>query len=178
MTLAAVLCCTMMTTVFTACGDDDDDNVRPREDRKPVAAVMDYSLRVSNDMLSTFDLTIEYYDENGKVQTEAMTKKEWKKNVKAQLPATLGARVKARLKDGVDPATIERVFADYGYNYQGHTENASGSAAGNSVLHGNDFAVSLTSESINIWLERNAGGFVKFLINFAADGTPTSGNWQ
>ena len=89
MTLAAVLCCAMITTVFTACGSDDDNTTKP-DANKAVAAVMDYSLTTSDEMLAIFDLTIEYYDANSNVQTEQMTGKTWAKKVTAKLPATLG----------------------------------------------------------------------------------------
>ena len=91
----------MTTTVFTACGSDDDDNTQnPPADPTPAAAVMDYSLTVGDDMLNMPDLTVEYYDANGQVQSEAMTRKTWTKNVKAQLPATLGVRLKSRRAKG------------------------------------------------------------------------------
>ena len=75
MTLAAVLCCAMTTAVFTACGSDDDENNNPVDNTTSVAAVMDYSLTVGDDMFNYLDLTVEYYDANGKVQTEQMTQK-------------------------------------------------------------------------------------------------------
>ena len=64
-----VMCAIAMTTVFTSCSKDDDDN-KTTDDNKPTAAVMDYSLTVGDDMLNMLGLTVEYYDANGKVQSE------------------------------------------------------------------------------------------------------------
>ena len=92
MTLAAVLCCAMTTTVFTACGSDDDDKSEPASN-KPVAAVMDVALSVGDDMVDKVNLSVEYYDANGKIQTETLTKKDWTKSVQAKVPATFGIRL-------------------------------------------------------------------------------------
>ena len=80
--------CAMTTTLLTSCSKDDDNNTTKDDDTSPVAAVMDYSLTVGDDMVNMFDLTVEYYDADGKVKSEQMTGKTWTKNVKALLPAT------------------------------------------------------------------------------------------
>ena len=176
--LTIAFCCAMTMTVFTACGSDDDDNYNPAGDTTPVGAVMEYSLETSDAMLATFDLTIEYYDANGKVQTEQMTAKSWKKNVKAKLPATLGARLKAQLKSGVDVSTQEKVTVSYGYNYMGYAVSATDKVVSDVVSHGNSSSLDMKGEKVSEWLERHADGLVKFLYVFAANGQPTSSSWQ
>ncbi|MBQ6653611.1 MAG: hypothetical protein IJM81_09535 [Prevotella sp.] len=178
MTLAAVLCCAMTTTVFTACGSDDDDNTTKPDDTTPVGAVMDYSLETSDAMLATFDLTVEYYDANGKVQTEPMTQKTWTKKVSAKLPATLGARLKAQLKSGVDVSTQEKVSVAYGYNYMGYAVSATDKVVSDIVSHGTSTSLDMKGEKVSEWLERHADGLVKFLFVFDAKGQPTSSIWQ
>ena len=65
MTLAAIFCCALSSTMFTACGSDDDDDDKVQVDEtKPVGGVVDYGLVVNESMLSAFDLTVEYYDDN------------------------------------------------------------------------------------------------------------------
>ena len=178
MTLAAVLCCAMTTTVFTACGSDDDDNNTPVDNTTPVASVMDYSLTVGDDMFNYLDLTVEYYDANGKVQTEPMTQKTWTKKVSAKLPATLGARLKAQLKFGVDVSTQEKVTVSYGYNYMGYAVSATDKVVSDVVSHGNSSSLDMRGEKVSEWLERHADGLVKFLYVFDANGQPTSSSWQ
>lgn len=178
MTLAAVLCCAMTTTVFTACGSDDEENNNPAGDTTPVGAVMEYSLETSDAMLATFDLTVEYYDAAGKVQTEPMTQKTWTKKVTAKLPATLGARLKAQLKSGVDVSTQEKVSVAYGYNYMGYAVSATDKVVSDIVSHGTSTSLDMKGEKVSEWLERHADGLVKFLFVFDAKGQPTSSSWQ
>ena len=178
MTIAAVLCCAMTTTVFTACGSDDDDNNRPVTDTTPVAAVMDYKLETTDAMLSMFDMTIEYYDADGKVQTEKMAQKLWTKKVKAKLPATLGARMKAQLKAGVDVSSQEKVTVAYGYNYTGYAVSATDLVASDVVSKGTSSSSDMKGDKVTEWLERNADGLVKFLYAFDAKGHPTSSSWR
>ena len=167
MMIAALVCCTVMITVMTACGNDDDDIVPV--DLTPAFAEMEYSLNVGDDMLEKLDLTVEYRDDNGKLQTEAMTGKKWKKTVTAKLPVTLGVRLKAELKEGVDPATIEAFSAEYSYLIHGYIKNAEHSVLSN-FMEGNDQTTPLTSENINIWLETRASHLVNVFYDFAADG--------
>ena len=129
MTLAAVLCCAMTTTVFTACGSDDDDKSEPASN-KPVAAVMDVTLSVSDDMVDKANLSVEYYDANGIVQTETLTKKDWTKSVQAKLPATFGIRLMVKAKEGVDYASLEKFTESYTYSYSVYPVNASGTVLG------------------------------------------------
>ncbi|MBQ6195489.1 MAG: hypothetical protein IJK43_13915 [Prevotella sp.] len=180
MMAAAALMLLMMTAVaLTGCGSDgDDDNTPKPDDTTPVAAVMDYSLTVGDDMLSLLDLTVEYYDADGKVQTEPLTQKSWKKSVRAKLPATLGARLKMQLKDGADPASLTQFTASYGYNYNGYAVSATDKVVGNIVNSGTDTNLAMQGDKVTTWLEHHTDGLVKFLYNFAANGQATSSNWQ
>ena len=177
MTLAAVLSCAMTTTVFTACGSDDDDN-NPVDDTTPVAAMMNYSLTVGDVMFNYFDLTVEYYDANGKVQSEQITQNSWTKNVKAKLPATLGARLKVQLKSGVDISTYEKVSVSYGYNFMGYAVSATDKVVSDAVGHGTSISSDMKSDKVSEWLESHADGLVKFLYVFDAKGQPTNSSWQ
>lgn len=110
MTLAALFCCAMSLTMFTACGGDDDDNISNENTQAdvetPVLAVMSGNFELTDEMLAVLDVTAEYYDADGKVQTEKITQKKWSKSVTAKLPARLGIRLKAQLKDDVDANAI------------------------------------------------------------------------
>ena len=173
MTLAAVLCCSVL---FTACNKDNGGQT-PEEDTKPAYAIMDYALTVGDDMLSALNLTIEYYDADGKVKTEQMTQKSWTKKVKAKLPVTLGIRLKAQLKEGVDVSTWEKFTASYGYNYNGYAVSASDLVVGNIVAHGTESTLAMKGDKVSEWLERHADGLVKFAFDFAEGGQATSRSW-
>ena len=178
MTLAAVICCAMTTTVFTACGSDDDDNTTRPDDTTPVGAVMEYSLTVGDDLVNYLDLTVEYYDADGKVQTESMTQKTWTKKVTAKLPATLGARLKAQLKSGVDVSTQEKVSVAHGYNFMGYAVSATDKVVGDVVSHSTTTSLDMKGEKVSEWLDRHADGLVKFLYVFDSNGQPMSSSWQ
>ena len=129
MTLAAVFCCAISSTMFTACGsdDDDDDNTVQVDETKPVGGVVEYGLVVNESMLSAFDLTVEYYDDNLQLQTEKLTQEEWKKTVKvSKLPASLDYRLKAKAKDGIDVDFFQGFAGIYGFLFDAYSVNALG----------------------------------------------------
>lgn len=178
MATLTVMCVIAMSTVFTACGSDDDDNNNPVDNTTPVAAVMDYSLTVGDDMFNYLDLTVEYYDADGKVQTEQMTGKTWNKNVKAKLPATLGARLKMQVKSNVNPATLEKFTESYKYTYSIYPVNVSSKQLEGGKAGGSSATLDMPGNKLSDWVERHATGLAKFLYVFDANGQVTEGSWQ
>ena len=178
MTLAAVLCCAMTTAVFTACGSDDDENNNPVDNTTSVAAVMDYSLTVGDDMFNYLDLTVEYYDANGKVQTEQMTQKTWTKKVTAMLPTTLGVRLKIQVKSSVNPATLEKFTESYTYSYSVYPVTASGKQLEGGKASASSQSLDIPGSKFAEWAEDHANGLVKFLYVFDANAQVTEGSWQ
>ena len=181
LTLAAVFCCAMSLIMFTACGSDDGDdsnNTVRKYDVTPVAAMMECSFEVSDDMLSVLDMTIEYYDNDGKLQTEKLTQKNWAKTVKAKLPASLGARLKAQMKDGVDVNSIGAVKFLRRYSYKGYPVNAAGEMVSNVQSGGSNSTVTLKGEDLHSVLSEEGGVVVAFLYNFAENGKAAAGSWK
>lgn len=172
---AALMLLMISAPVLTACDKDVDDNTT---DTTPAQAVMDYQLTVNDDMLNVLNLTVYYYDADGKVQSELLTANEWNKSVKAKLPATLGARLKVELKDSIDPTTIGQFTATYGYSYNGYAVSATDKVVGNIVNYSTDNTLAMQGNKIPTWLERHTDGLVKFLYTFANDGQATSSSWQ
>ena len=172
-----VICALVMTTSFTACGSDDDNDKGGGSDNKPVAASMNTVLSVGDDMLKYLDLTVDYYDANGKIQSEALTANKWEKTIKANLPATLGVRLKAKLKDGVDPASIElfnvKVSFTYGYNTL---------TANDGILDvfadGFGSSYNIKGSDIPEWLSEKGNKIEEILYNFDANGNHSKGSWQ
>ena len=171
-----VMCALIMTTTLTACGGDDDNGNGGGDSNKPVAASMKATLSVGDDLIKYFDLTIDYYDANGKLQSEPLKETKWEKTIKASLPATLGVRLKAQLKDGVDPTTIDllSVKSSLAYDYQTLDaqdrilEFFSSSHAGSYSIHGSD---------IPEWVNDEGKQLEKILYNFDATGKYTLGSW-
>ena len=178
MTLAAVFCCAMSSTMFTACGSDDDDNNKVLvDDVTPVAAVMVYGFEVSDDMLAVLDMTVEYYDNNGKLQTEKITQKEWTKTVKAKLPVSLGACLKAQMKDGVDVNTIEKMKFLRGYECKAYSETATGSISGIEGC-GSCSTITLDGIALSSLLSQENGVITSFLYDFSDKGQIVDGTWK
>ena len=171
-----VMCALARTTTLTACGGDDDNDKGGGSDNKPVAASMNTSLSVGDDMLKYLDLTVDYYDANGKVQSEALTVNKWEKAIKANLPATLGVRLKAKLKDGVDPASIDlltvKVSFTYGYNTL---------TANDGILEvfadGHGSSYNIKGSDLPDWLSENGNKIEEILYNFDANGKYSKGSW-
>ena len=176
MTLAAVLCC---AALFTSCGKNNPDQP-DAPDTTPVSAVMTYKFTVSEDLFSAFILTAEYYDAAGELKTEPLTSKEWTKTVKTnKLPATLGARLMVKLKEGFDPSKEGVFSAKHLYHYDYDIVNKSNEKLGSTVSYSSNGGVDMKYEMVPAYAERYLDKpIMKFLFNFAADGTATNGSWE
>lgn len=175
MAITAVFCCAMTMTVFTACGDDDDNPTI--DNMKPVAVVMDYTFETTAEMLNVFDLTIEYYDESGSVQKEQMTNAQWKKSLRTKIPTTVGARLTAKVKDGIDVASMEKVSVSYAYKYNGYPVSADNKVAGTVISAGTGTNLTMKGDKVSEYLAKHSDGLVKYLYKYASDGNAESGSW-
>ena len=176
MTLAAVVCCAMISTVFTACSDDDDNDSADKT--KAVAAIMNCKMDVSDDILAALDLTVEYYDADGKVQSEKMTKKEWEKEIRTKLPATLGARLKAKLKPDFDVTSDQKFAFAFGYSYAGYAVNSSDDVVATPHIKAGERSKTLKADEIAEWIESQPEGIVAYLYFFDASGNASAATWQ
>ena len=178
MMLAAVFCCAMGLTMFTACGSDDDDDKVQVDSNTPVDAVMEYGFEVSDDMLTVLDMTVEYYDNDGKLQKENLTQKKWVKTVKAKLPVSLGACLKAQLKDGVDVNTIEAIKVSRGYKCTAYSMTATSNIAGNVESSSNNATLTVNGEKLTSLLSDKNGILISYLYDFADNGKVVAGSWK
>ena len=172
-----VMCALVMTTTLTACGgDDDNDSKGGGDNHKPVAASLNATLTAGDDLMKYFDLTVDYYDANGKLQSESLKEAKWEKTIKASLPATLGVCLKAQLKDGVDPATIDllSVKSSLSYDYKILDAN-DGRVDGFAFTHGGSY--SIHGSDIPEWLKDEGQKIEEILYNFDASGKYTEGSW-
>ena len=124
--IAVVLCCAMTTIVFTACGDDDNNNIKPPVNNTFVAALMNYDLETTQATLNILDITVEYYDADGKIKNEPMKEVKWKKSIQYKLPTTVGIHLKAQLKDGFDPESSDAVEIMFTNGSRGYIIDATG----------------------------------------------------
>ncbi len=168
---AALLLLMMSAVALNACGGNDDEIEPKPEDTTPVAALMEMTLTVGDDMLSMLDINVRYYDADGRQQTEKMTQKTWKKTVRSTtLPVTLGMTLEAKAKEGVDYSSIELFTASYGYDYKGYAVSATDKMVGNLVGTGTDSKLGMKGEKVLDWLARHQDGLVNIAYQFSKDG--------
>lgn len=168
--ILAVLALLFSATLFTACGSDDDDNGSSADVNKPVAGVMNFKMSISDQMLNALDMSLEYYDAAGNLQTEQVTTKDLEKNVKTNLPAKLGIRVKVRVKANVENANLESVALDYSLRCDVYAVNASGTIleGGRSVIRNGQERKK--GNELQNWVNKYPNGFVDFFCNVGTDG--------
>ena len=99
--LAAIFCCVMTTTVFSACSIEEEGGGESNDNSVAVAVKAIDTIIVTDKLLEMFNLTIDYYDVDGKIKTEPLTTKTWIKSIKTPLPAKVGVRLKLDLKEGI-----------------------------------------------------------------------------
>lgn len=170
-----LMCALAMTAVFTACGSDDASGTSGN-DNKPVAAVMDVTLTVGDDMFKYLNLIVDYYDADGKVQSEQMTASKWTKTIQAKLPATLGVHLKCSLKDGVNPASIDLFSTKHGITYGFYSIDASGKHS-NVVTNSFSGGTSIYGSQIPEWLQEDADYLIKYLYAYDTNGNATKISW-
>lgn len=178
MASVAIICMTMISVSLTSCGGDDD-KTNPVVDNKPVAGVIECSLTVGDDMFDKFNLSVEYYDENGKVQTETLTKTTWEKRVmNKNLPATLGFRLLVKAKDGVDYSTLAKVTESYRYRFEAYSVNAKGDSMAGGKVDGSGTSLDIPGSKVSEWLEDHVDGILKVAYVVNESGKAESTSWQ
>lgn len=99
--LAAIFCYVMTTTVFTACSTEEEGRGESNDKFVAVAVKAQDTIIVTDELLEKFNLTIDYYDVDGKIKTEPLTTNTWIKSFKTPLPAKVGVRLRLNLKEGI-----------------------------------------------------------------------------
>ena len=176
MTLAAVLCCTGMMSVFTGCNNKPVTPPSP-ETNKATDVKMDYSFGIDTVLQNRFNFTVEYYDNDGQIKTEAMNGLAWKKSAKAPLPATLGARLKIQLKEGIDPATMPKFTFSYNYGFAYQVVDKDGKEAGALLVVKDSITSAIKEGKVQPWLESINGVLDQRCYDFDAKGNASAREW-
>ena len=180
MAAVALICMTMTSVTLLSCGDDDDDKGKGNDGSKFTTAVLDFTFITSDETLTALDVIAEYYDANGKLQSEKLTQSTFKKTVKANLPAYLGARMLFKVKSGIDAATLGKVNITYGYEYSVWCENAKGEMTG---YNGKDNMRHATlsgdklGDKLENWASENSG-LIKLAFDYTADAKIVDSGWK
>ena len=181
--LAAILCCVMTTTVFTAYTTEEEGRGASNDNSVAVAVKAIDTIKVTDELLEKFNLTIDYYDVDGKIKTEPLTTNTWIKSFKTPLPAKVGVRLRLNLKEGVTKEDVKGLsFRGGRFSYFTYVVDQTDRLYSSSV-HGDGSEISVhlpTDETrleglLNIY--KNAG-IEYYLYTYDENGNYSSGAWQ
>lgn len=163
----------------SSCSKNDDDNESEKEkEQTPESVVSTFTLSVSDDMVKYLDITIEYYDENGKVQKENMSASEWTKSVKSKLPATTGVCVKATIKEGQDLSSVEIFKYARNFSTSDQIVDKNGQKVKSLPSSGINSALSVKGDKVSELLGDKNNIIWSRLHTFDAEGNETVGSWE
>lgn len=117
--LSALAVSSILAMSAVSCGGSGNDD--PIEDDKPTSAKVEFSIEISEDLLSVANVVISYADANNSAQSVTMTETTWDGSVtKTTFPCEFsGFTVNYSLKDGVeltkDRYTIARTIQEIIY---------------------------------------------------------------
>ncbi len=95
-----VLLTAIISFQFISCSDDDDPQTPPQEEN--LTAEVRYYIDDMKDLFSLVDITVDYTDENGDIQTEAVTSLPWKKELPTvEVPFNPSMTIYYKMKEGI-----------------------------------------------------------------------------
>ena len=180
MAAVALICMIMSTTVLTSCGSDDNKTETTQPTKKPVYALINYAVELTDDMFKYGDFTVEYYDSDGMVQTEKLTEKRWvKRGTRAKLPAKLGMRLKVQMKPDADPSEVTsvQVCREYAYTYGLEYDNGDITTIENFDTESKSKRT-IAGNELADWFTRYKDKVCSYLYVFDANGEVSTGTWE
>lgn len=144
------LCMTFVCFLYTSCSESESDD--PNNGRKdPVTATITYSFNAQNDYLLLADLTITYWNEQGKQVSEPLTTTSWSKNFTLNQSQTFGYTVTATAKPNIDELlTKDSYQMGYRYNDSYYSSNGTGQESSTG------FSLPVGKAKVKEYIERNA----------------------
>lgn len=127
----AVMTAFAMTLSLSSCGDDNDEPQAPSTPPTPVVTdyVLTSKIKVSQDMLTYFDVNVTYIASNGEIKTTTLESTDFNHNdhfAPANLPAALVLKAVAISKSSyptIDPDAIYHLDAEYLIKLFGYDSN-------------------------------------------------------
>jgi len=177
---AAVLMGVM--AMFTSCSKSDDNSgggsIPSAPDVTPVSANYTYTATIVPSMLDYVDVTVDYYDESGKVKTEKITDKEWKKSFTTKLPVTIAARLNLSLKSDIEDYTkFDYIRIESSIAAEGNLFNKAGGIVGGIIQKDGSNWLEIPGENFEKFITELGSGYRKFFIEYDAAGKKTEGSW-
>lgn len=109
-----VLFAAVAATMLVSCSSSDDDDYKVNEQ------VVSLSFEPNEDLLSLFDISVNYTDENGKEQTEKLTGKFSKTLTIRKFPASGAFKLVATVKSSIPDKGSFNPYLSYRYEKAGH----------------------------------------------------------
>lgn len=118
----AVMAAFAMTLSLSSCGDDNDEPQAPSTPPTPVVTdyVLTSKIKVSQDMLTYFDVNVTYIASNGEVKTTTLESTDFNRNdhfAPANLPAALVLKAVATPKSTYPAIEPDKVYHFVQYEY-------------------------------------------------------------
>ena len=176
MTLTAVFCCAM---VMSSCSKDDKGN-NDVPDTTAASAKVNFVIHVNPDMLQCIDMTAEFMDVDGNVQSEKVTSIAWSKSMSfTKFPAKLGARLHLAKKSGVNYAEVSNAEVGAVITRSFSISNKAGSLLNNAT--GEEYSYTakwLSGDDLVKYIEDEGKNFKSLLLEYDAKGKETQGTWN
>ena len=116
--LAALVGIFAFAMTAVSCKNNEPVVPNPYTGPKPVSAYIIYGFTPDAESMAKLDFFMDYYDQNGEVQTVKLSATPWEQKVEAALPAKFGQRLRIALKEGVTVADDEKVPINYAFKYE------------------------------------------------------------
>lgn len=149
------------------------------DDKTPVGAYMTYTFGTNDDLLNMFNITIEYYDEDGKVQTVKLKETAWSKRVDTKsLPAKLGFRILFTINGNysISPTKVETI--SYYLSYITGATNAEGKAIDKGLDDSYHVDMDCASGKLEKWLQNYSSHPSHYVFKYDEKGVAKSSNWE
>ena len=173
------MCAILMSGVMTSCSEkknntpDVPEEQQPTEEKIiPVAVRAEATYTTTEEVMKVFDLTVDYYDNEGKLQHVTLTEPKFNLNTKAPLPNKAGMNVNLKLKDGINLESIDTVNVYYEFSSICVAVDANNEIAGDEhKIPNNPSEFNLPSSKVQAWLDTYAKAQpAGFLYEYDAEG--------
>lgn len=176
------MCAILMSGLMTGCNKDNNEPDDPQNPEKgpAIAARANAKAVISSDILKYYDVTIDYYNNDGELKQMKLETEELILETKAALPTKSGMRMTMKEKEGIDFENMdETIQLKYSFSYKSAAVDANDFIIGekHELLEGGTEA-NLQGKKAYVWVKAfNEKLPVSFLFEFDKDGNSKSLEW-
>ena len=176
------MCAILMSGLIISCNKEKDEPDDPQNPEKgPAIAARAYAKAIiSNDILKYYDVTIDYYNNDGELKQMKLETEEFVLETKAALPTKSGMRMTMKEKAGIDFENMEETIQlKYEFSYKCAAVDANNIIIGEEhKLAGAGTEANLQGKKAYVWVKAfNEKLPVSFLYEFDKDGNSKGIDW-